>query len=68
MKQKALSILNDLSVMALVRDLFAPGTPLALVGAQLLYFSEPLLAGITDSTDVERWAQLLEGIEDPLQN
>ncbi len=63
MKQKALSILNDLGVKALVQDLFAPGTPLAVLSAQLLYFSEPLWAATSSRDEVARWAQLLESVD-----
>ena len=63
MKHKAVSILNDLGVKALVQDLLAPGTPLAVLSAQLLYFSEPLWATSSSEDDVRRWAELLESVE-----
>ena len=34
--------------------------PLALVGAQLIYFSQPVLGRFMSSTSLTRWATLLE--------
>lgn len=56
---------GGLGLAPLVAELFAPGTPLALIAAQGLYLAQPLIAGMVPPADLHALALRLEALDRP---
>jgi len=61
MKQRVLARISELGLGELFDDLLQPGTPLAFLGAQLLFVAGPVMSAFTDGDKLEALAVRLEG-------
>lgn len=55
--------LNALGVGEIVDEMFRPGSPLALIAAQLLYVARPSLSAFADDSSITSLMKITEQLE-----